>query len=248
MASRTVLMLRTVFALTCLGMSASIEDAVAFQAQSGPSGHWVGTIAAGPGIDVELDLAPKAPGVWHGTISIPSQGTKGVPLSALTVKESAVSFAIKGAPGDPRFSGTLSADGKTISGTFSQGGGSMPLSLTWKGEPKFEVPAKSPPVTKDLEGSWEGPLDVKGTILRLVLKFANDAEGAKGTLISVDQGGIEIPVSTIAQEGSRVKVTVNMISGAFDGELKDGELSGTWRQGPLALPLVLKRAPASAPK
>ena len=221
---------------------------MALQAQPGPSGHWVGTIAAGPGIEVEVDLATKAPDAWHGTISIPSQGTRGIPLSELSVKGNAVSFAIKGGPGDPRFTGTLSPDGKTISGTFSQGGGSMPLSLAWKGEPKFEVPQKSPPLTKELEGSWEGPLDVKGTVLRLVLKLANDADGAKGTLISVDQGGIEIPVSTIVQEGPRLKLTLNMISGAFDAELKGGELSGTWTQGPLTLPLVLKRAATSPPK
>ena len=236
------------FVLACSAVFLSAGGGIARQAPPGPAGHWTGTLAAGPGIDVEVDLAEKAPGVWHGTISIPTQGSKGIPLSELTVKGTAVSFAIKGGPGDPRFSGTLSADGKTISGTFSQGGGSLPLSLAWKGEPKFEVPQKSPPVTKDLEGSWEGPLDVKGTVLRLVLKLANDKDGAKGVLISLDQGAIEIPLSTIAQTGSQVKFTVNMISGAFDGELKGGELVGTWTQGPLSLPLVLKRSAPSPPK
>jgi len=62
------------------------------------------------------------------------------------VKSQTVTFALKGAPGDPRFSGELSADGKTISGTFSQGGGSLPLSLTLKGPAKFEIPQKSTPV------------------------------------------------------------------------------------------------------
>jgi hypothetical protein len=239
---------RTSFVLACVAVFACADGALALQAQPAPSGHWVGSIAAGPGINVEVDLAPKAPGVWHGTISIPSQGTKGAPLAEVTVKGNAVSFAIKGAPGDPRFSGTLSQDAKTISGDFSQGGSTIPLSLAWKGEPKFEVPQKSPPVTKDLEGSWEGPLDVNGTVLRLVLKLANDANGAKGTLISLDQGAVEIPVSTIAQDGSRLKVTVGMISGVFDGELKAGELTGVWTQGPLSLPLVLKRAATSPPK
>ena len=239
---------RTALALACVALFTSADRAAALQAQPVPSGHWVGSIAAGPGIYVEVDLAAKAPDVWHGTISIPSQGTKGVPLAEVSVKGNAVSFAIKGAPGDPRFSGTLSQDGKTLSGDFSQGGASIPLSLAWKGEPKFEVRQKSPPITKDLEGTWEGPLDVNGTVLRLVLKLANEADGAKGTLISLDQGAIEIPVSTIAQDGSRLKVTVGMISGAFDGELKGGELTGVWTQGPISLPLVLKRAATSPPK
>jgi hypothetical protein len=210
------------------------------QGQKGAAGHWVGTIT-GPGIDVEVDLAMKGD-VWHGTISIPAQGSKGIPLADLAVKGGAVSFAIKGAPGDPRYTGTLSADGKSIAGDFTQGGASMPLTLTWKGEPKFEVAQKSPPVTKDLEGAWEGALDVKGTVLRLRLQLANGANGATGMLISLDQSNLEIPASTIAQDGPRVKLTFNMISGTFSGELKGGEMAGTWLQGPLSLPLSFKRA------
>ena len=64
---------RTVFAFACVGLFVSVEGTIALQDQSGPSGHWVGTIAAGAGIDVEVDLASKTPGGWHGTISVPSQ-------------------------------------------------------------------------------------------------------------------------------------------------------------------------------
>ena len=234
----------TVFIVVCF--AAAPGPTLALQQIGGPAGHWVGTLAAGPGIEVEIDLAAKGDG-WYGTFSVPSQGTRGLPLADLTVKEKAVSFAIKGGPGDPQFSGTLSEDGKTISGTFTQGGGSLPLSLAWKGEPKFEVPQKSTPVTKDLEGSWEGSLDVKGTVLRLVLKLANGPEGATGILVSLDQGNVEIPVATITQDGSRLKLLVTMISGTFDGELKGGELAGTWTQGKLSLPLVFKKGSGREP-
>lgn len=235
-------MIRLAFslALVCLSVPVSTEGARARQAQKGPTGHWVGTLAVGPGLDVQVDLAMKG-GAWYGTISIPAQGTKGLPLSELSVKGNAVAFAIKGAPGDPRYAGTLSADGKTISGDFTQGGGSTPLTLTWKGEPQFEVAQKNPPVTKDVVGSWEGTLDVKSTMLRLRLQFENGPDGATGMMISLDQGNLEIPMSTIAQDGPRLKLTFNMISGAFSGELKGGELAGTWTQGPLSLPLVFKR-------
>ena len=120
-------------------------------------------------------------------ISDPVQGTRGLPLVNVAVKGNAVSFAMKGAPGDPSYTGTLAADGKMINGTFSQGGGSVPLNLAWKGEPKFEIPKKSTPITKDLEGSWEGALDIQGKVLRLVLKLANGPEGATGTMVSLDQ-------------------------------------------------------------
>ena len=217
------------------------QTTAAQAASTAPAGHWVGAIEAGAGIEVEVDLATKAGGAWYGTISIPSQGTRGVSLHDLTVKGPVISFAIKGAPGDPQYSGTLSQDGKTITGTFMQGGGSVPLMLAWKGDAKFDVPAKSTQITKELEGSWEGTLDVKGTMLRLVLKLTNGAGGATGTLTSVDQNNVEIPVSTITQDGTRLNLVVTMISGSFAGELKGGELTGTWTQGPLSLPLVFRR-------
>ena len=180
-------------ALLCLVLLLPASAADARQAAPPPSGQWIGTLPAGPGLEMEINLARKGT-EWYGTISIPQQLTKGLPLGEVTVKSQTVTFAIKGAPGDPRFSGALSDDGKTITGTFTQGGGSLPLSLAWKGEPKFEVPQKSTPVTKDFEGTWEGTLDV-GTTLRLRLNLANGSAGATGVLVSLDQNNVEIPIS-----------------------------------------------------
>jgi hypothetical protein len=219
------------------------SDAVARQSTPAPSGHWVGTLEAGASLGVEVDLARQGADAWRGTFSVPAQGQKGIPLSDVTVKNTSVEFAIKGGMGDPRFKGELSADGKTITGTFSQGGGSFPLTLTWKGEPQFEAPVKNAAVSKPLLGTWEGTLDVKGTMLRLVLTLANGPDGATGKLVSVDQNNFEIPVSKITEEGSRVKLVITMVSGGFEGDLKGDEIAGTWTQGPLSLPLVFKRRP-----
>jgi hypothetical protein len=227
-------------AIAAVVLGTSAGRGLAFQAGGTAAGHWTGTIA-GPEIAVEVDLAPTGADAWHGTISIPSQGTKGIPLSEVSIKGTVVKFAIRGAPGDPRYAGTLSADGKTITGDFMQSGATLVLTLTRQGEPKFEVAQKSTPITKELEGSWEGSLNVNGQILRLVLKLANGANGATGVLVSLDQNSVEIPVATVTQQGARLKLLVTMIGGTFDGELKGDELAGTWTQGPLNLPLVFKR-------
>lgn len=237
MTRRHVLATLTILTFTLCG------DAVARQSSPAPSGHWVGTLEAGVSLGVEVDLARQGADGWRGTFSVPAQLQKGVPLSDLTVKNTSVEFAIKGAPGDPRFKGELSADGKTITGTFSQGGASLPLTLTWRGEPQFEAPVKNAAVSKALLGTWEGALDVKGTMLRLVLTLANGPDGATGKLVSVDQNNFEIPVSRITEEGSRLKLVITMVSGGFEGDVKGDEIAGTWTQGPLSLPLVFKRKP-----
>jgi hypothetical protein len=220
-----------------------ISSGVAGQTPAGASGHWEGAIQVpGQELKVAIDLS-GAGEKWEGTIAIPAQGMKGFPLSGITVQGDAVSFAMKGIPGEPQFKGTLSKDGKTFGGDFLQGGGTVPFSLARTGEAKIERPAKSTPITKDLEGSWEGTLDVNGTKLRLVAKLSNQPDGtATGTLVSLDQGGAEIPIASVVQDGAHLKLAIPVITGTYEGDLKDGQLTGTWTQGPGSWPLVLTRA------
>ena len=113
------------------------------------SGHWTGVLEtpAQP-LDLEVDLKPGTPPAWVGTISIPAQNLKAFPLS-VEVQGTSVTFVMANVPGTPTFKGTLAADGATISGDFSQGGGSLPLKLTRKGDAVFTAPAKS---TADHQG------------------------------------------------------------------------------------------------
>jgi hypothetical protein len=236
--------MKHLFAAQCLlAVLLPSSGTIVVQTTTGPSGHWEGSLQVpGQELRIEIDLANKDD-KWEGTIAIPAQSLKGFPLSAISVKAEAVTFALNGVPGEPRFNGTLSKDGKSLSGDFTQGGGTIPFSVTRTGEPKIEAPPKSTAITKDLEGSWEGALNVNGTTLRLVFKLSNRAEGtATASVVSVDQGGVEIPAAAVVQTGSHLKIVVRQIAGSYEGDLKDGLLTGTWTQGPGTLPLVLKRA------
>jgi hypothetical protein len=208
----------------------------------GAAGHWVGTLdtPAQP-LEVEVDLAPGTPPAWVGTISIAAQNLKAFPLSSIEVEGKAVSFVMANVPGTPTFKGTLSDDATTLSGDFSQGGGSLPFKMTRKGDAVFAAPVKSTAITKELEGVWAGTLTAGGQSLRLTLKLANGAEGATGSIVSVDQGGVEIPISTVAQNGAHLDVSLPQIGGAYSGDLKDGKLVGTGSQGPGSLPLEFSR-------
>ena len=217
-------------------------DGVGAQSTPRASGHWEGAIQVpGQELKIEVDLAP-AGDQWEGTINIPAQNLKGFPLSSISVQADTVTFLMRNVPGEPTFKGTVSKDGKQLSGDFSQGGGTVPFSLTRTGDAKIERPAKSTPVSSELEGSWQGTLDVGGTMLRLVLRLANKPGGpAAATLVSVDQGGVEVPVASIVQSGSRLVLVLPTIAGSYDGELKDGVLTGKWTQGSNTWPLVFKK-------
>jgi hypothetical protein len=216
-------------------------------AQSKPagSGHWEGAIQV-PDHELKIlvDLAQNDKGEWFGNIAIPEQGLKEFPLSKIVVKGASVSFVMNGVPGEPAFQGDLSPSGKAIKGNFTQGGASLTFELKWVSEPSIKAPAKSAPIAKEFEGTWAGArVAPDGTKLRLRVNLANGADGAaSGTINSLDQGAVEMPLSSIAQKGSAITLELKLVGGVFEGELKGDELVGIWSQGGGSLPLTLKRA------
>ena len=133
------------------------------QGAADPSGHWEGTLKV-PQMElkVEIDLARDSQGVFAGTFGQPAQGVKGLPLSSVTVEASAVRFVVKGGPEPATFDGALSADGTSISGTVTQGGFTIPMNLSRTGDARIVPAPKSAPIAKELEGTWNGTLDVNG--------------------------------------------------------------------------------------
>lgn len=49
-------------------------------------------------------------------------------------------------------------------------------------------------------------------------------------------------ITTIAQEASHLRLEIDTIGATYEGDLKDGQLTGTRTQGPGKLPPVLERA------
>jgi CubicO group peptidase (beta-lactamase class C family) len=94
------------------------------------TGHWSGEIEIpGNAIAFNLDLS-VSDGEFMGDISIPVQAAQDLPLAALSLDGLTLTFMMPGVPGDPTFVGEVSEDGDTVAGTFSQGGGSFPFSMT----------------------------------------------------------------------------------------------------------------------
>src|SRR5262245_25306858 len=95
------------------------------------AGTWDGSIAT-PGVELRVivSLQQKEDRSWSGTVDIPMQGAKALPLTNIIVEGASVSFSIIGVPGDPTFKGKLAEYGGTISGYFSQGPAKFPFKLT----------------------------------------------------------------------------------------------------------------------
>jgi hypothetical protein len=217
-----------------------------------PSGHWEGTVSAPFGeVRIEVDLAKNAKGDLAGTFSQPAQELdsrklpklKGLPLSNVAVKGKAVTFEMATAEGGA-FQGILLADGKSMSGDFASQGSAVPFRLARTGEARIEAPPKSAPIGKEMEGIWNGTVDVNGKQLRLVLKMSNQPDGTStGSLTAIDQGGVEVPVA-IAQKAANLSLDVKVTGGSYVGALNPAgtELAGTFTTQGVALPLTFRRA------
>jgi len=96
---------------------------------------------------------------------------------------------------------------------------------------------------QDISGDWQGTLNNGVGRLRLVLHISKSPDGPlKATLDSVDQNASGIAVTSIALIGSKLRLEVAAVHGAYDGQLQaDGKtIKGVWTQG-RALPLDFTR-------
>jgi hypothetical protein len=221
--------------------------ALVFQTTVDPSGHWEGTIKV-PNMDakIEIDLQKNSKGEMAGTFGHPAEALKGLPLAAVTVEGTAVTLVLRAGSGGGTFHGVVAGDGKSMSGDFvtAEGEHSLPFSLTRTGDAKIAPAPKSAPIGKELEGTWNGTLEVGGKEMRIVLRMANQPDGtAAGTIKSLDGSGVEIPIG-ITQKGTSVTIDVPSIGGSYAGVLnaEGTEMTGTWTQGPEGLPLTFRRA------
>src|SRR6266849_2458564 len=224
-----------------------------------PSGHWEGTVSAPFGeVRIEVDLVKNAKGDLAGTFGQPAQELegrklpklKGLPLSNVAVKGKAVTFEMKATAEGGAFQGILLADGKSMSGDFASQGGAVPFRLTRTGDARIEAPPKSAPIGKEMEGIWNGTVDVNGRQLRLVLKMSNQPDGTStGSFASIDQGGIELPVAII-QKAANLTVDVKATGGSYVGTLNAAgtELVGMFTTQGVALPLTFRGAVATESK
>ena len=232
-------------------LGALVLSTMSAQPASDPSGHWEGSIQSSIGqLNFEIDLARNRTGEFTGAVNQPLEHLTGLPLANIVVDGKSVRFQVKGTPGERAFKGTISDDGKSISGDYSQGGYTIPFSVTRTGDARFEAAVKNPPISKELEGVWNGTLAANGKELRGILTLSNQSDGtASGSFVTVDDG-LEIPIATITQNASSLTLDLKAVGASYSGTLNPDatEMAGTYTQGSHVLPLTFRRPTATEGK
>ncbi len=123
---------------------------------------------------------------------------------------------------------------------------SVPVASLTLATPSSTAPQKTvSPKSASIAGDWNGELNAGGTKLRLVLHIKKNPDGTfTATVDSLDQNANGIPVSAVNQTGNIVKLELSGIGASYEGKLNPAgtEMTGEWKQGGGALPLIFKRA------
>jgi serine-type D-Ala-D-Ala carboxypeptidase/endopeptidase len=186
--------LSLVRALVFLSLLSPLSVAAAQTSSSPADGVWLGTLHAGAQtlrLQVHLRVGPA--GAGGCTLDSLDQGAPGIPCNNVQFSEHLLSFDVPNVHGE--FSGTLSADGKTLTGTWVQGG-ALPLVLERQAAaiatPKATPP---PPPSTDAAIAPVGVADLKPVLDRdLAIAVKSGAlapETHAGVTIAVVQHGVE---------------------------------------------------------
>jgi hypothetical protein len=213
------------------------------RAQAQIAGDWQGTLSAG-GVQLRLVLHITAAkdGSLTATLDSLDQGANGIPVNAVTLKDSKLSLAVDAVHGS--YEGTVNKDATEIDGTWSQ---LQPLPLNFTRAPAQAAAAPSPAAPKpappsDIDGTWQGTLDTGALKLRILFKIVNTQDGLTAQMQSPDQTPVWIPASSVTRNAGALTITLKGVGITFDGKISAdlSSIDGTLTQMGGSLPLALK--------
>ncbi|MFD2907493.1 alpha/beta hydrolase family protein [Flavobacterium ardleyense] len=96
-------------------------------------------------------------------------------------------------------------------------------------------------IAQDISGQWNGGLKLQGTQLPLVINITKTATGFSATMDSPNQGAMGIPITTTTFENSKLYFAIPNATIEYNGELKDNEFIGIFKQSGQEFPLNFSR-------
>jgi CubicO group peptidase (beta-lactamase class C family) len=203
----------------------------AAQAKASIAGDYTGTL--GP-LRIQLHLKVDAASAITGTLDSPNQGALGIPCAEFHLDGDTLSFSVPAVHGS--WKGSVSADRKTLTGTWDQGS-PTPVVFT---RDSF-VPASKP---SRVDGIWLGALQAGSVSLRVQLHVKSDNTGREFCeLDSLDQHAMGLECAKVVFAGDDFSFDVPDVTGHYAGKISaDGNtLTGAWNQTGNPMPLTLTR-------
>lgn len=97
---------------------------------------------------------------------------------------------------------------------------------------------------QDIQGIWQGVLEVSGTKLRIVFNIsAGQNSTLTATMDSPDQGVTGIPVDKVTFQNDNLNLEVQSIRSVYSGMFSEDDqtINGNWEQSGQSFPLILQR-------
>ncbi|MGD0629066.1 MAG: alpha/beta hydrolase, partial [Terracidiphilus sp.] len=207
-------------------------------AQASVAGDWQGTLSvSGTQLRLGLHIAAAKDGSLTATFDSIDQGAMGIPVTAITLKDSKLTFTVDAA--HIAYEGAVNKDATEIDGTFTQG---QDIPLNFKRA--AAVAAPKPAAPSQIDGTWLGTLDTGAIKLRIVLKIVNTTDGLTVQLQSPDQSPNWMPATSATRNENTLTVTFKGIGVVYEGKIGAdfNSIDGTFTQMGNPLPLNLKRA------
>jgi len=219
-----------------------VASLLSFGAQlaSWPSGRWEGKIRIPEReLDIMVDIAATAAGIWIGSMSVPLSTSIDVPLGSISIEGSVIRFTAA-LPKKASFEGSLTDSG--LAGTVTSIDGRAPFELVRRGDPRVVVPPPSTALPKQFAGAWEGTLDNGGRATKIDVTLSSAPDGTATGILAA--AGTDIPITTVTIAGAELRFESRAVSGTYAGTLGPaGEIAGDWTQKSVRIPLILRRVP-----
>jgi peroxiredoxin len=210
----------------------SFSIAFPVTAQTKLQGTWEGVLKP-PSMALHMVLhVSRNNGALTATTDSPDQKAYGMAVDSITLSGNMLRFTQNRL--DANYKGTLS-NGK-ITGTFTQHGFSLPLTLNRENG------------AGGIVGTWGGALHFPPPLpLHIVLHITGKNGGLSATTDNPDQGGYGMPIDSITLTGDMLHFTQTRLDVDYKGTLTGGKINGTFVQHGRNMPLVLSKV-SSNPK
>ena len=171
-----------------------------------------------------------------------SKNITGLVVMDINVNENSVKFTAVELQ-MAKFDLTLESEGR-MKGTISSPQGPVPVEFERTGEAKVELIADSPAVSKELEGDWEGSLQMPNREFRIVIHFRNQPDNTvAATIDTPDTNALGLPLNDVKQTGKNVEFGIRVAHAGFQGTLnQEGtETTGQFSHEETQMPLTLRK-------